>query len=168
MNWDAIGAIGEVVGAVTVFGTLVYLAVQLRIQNEQLKIQNRQAEQQNAEARLASNRQYAQSIADMQVAIAQDAEYAQLYFDFTTSSNWEDYDPVSATRVYLLWHANFRIWETAFYGHLGEQLDDRVWQPIERGMAEVIALPSFSQWWSRRSVHYSDDFARYVNDLQET
>ena len=30
MNWDAIGAIGEVLGAIAVFATLIYLAVQIR------------------------------------------------------------------------------------------------------------------------------------------
>ena len=30
MNWEAIGAIGEIVGAVAVVATLAYLAVQLR------------------------------------------------------------------------------------------------------------------------------------------
>jgi hypothetical protein len=30
MNWDAIGAIGETVGAVAVIATLFYLAVQIR------------------------------------------------------------------------------------------------------------------------------------------
>ncbi len=30
MNWDVLGAIGEIIGAVAVFATLVYLAVQIR------------------------------------------------------------------------------------------------------------------------------------------
>ena len=30
MNWDALGAIGEIVGAVGVIATLAYLAVQVR------------------------------------------------------------------------------------------------------------------------------------------
>ena len=30
MNWEALGAVGEVVGAVAVFATLVYLSIQLR------------------------------------------------------------------------------------------------------------------------------------------
>ena len=30
MNWDAIGAIGEIIGALAVFLTLVYLATQIR------------------------------------------------------------------------------------------------------------------------------------------
>ncbi len=30
MNWEAIGAIGEIIGAMAVFLTLVYLALQIR------------------------------------------------------------------------------------------------------------------------------------------
>ncbi len=30
MNWDAIGALGEIAGAVAVFASLVYLALQMR------------------------------------------------------------------------------------------------------------------------------------------
>ena len=30
MNWDAIGAIGEIIGAAAVLGSLIYLAVQIR------------------------------------------------------------------------------------------------------------------------------------------
>lgn len=33
MNWDAIGAVGEIVGALAVVISLVYLASQIRIQN---------------------------------------------------------------------------------------------------------------------------------------
>ena len=33
MNWQAIGAIGEIVGALAVVATLIYLAKQIRIQN---------------------------------------------------------------------------------------------------------------------------------------
>jgi hypothetical protein len=36
VNWDAIGAIGEVVGAVGVIATLGYLAVQIRQNNMHL------------------------------------------------------------------------------------------------------------------------------------
>jgi hypothetical protein len=35
MNWDAIGAIGQVLGSVAVFITLGYLAVQVRHQRQE-------------------------------------------------------------------------------------------------------------------------------------
>ena len=39
MNWDAIGALAELAGALAVIGTLVYLAVQLRQNSALLKAQ---------------------------------------------------------------------------------------------------------------------------------
>ena len=42
MNWDAIGAIGEVVGAVAVVLTLGYLAISIRQTNRTVKVDSRQ------------------------------------------------------------------------------------------------------------------------------
>ena len=36
MNWEAIGAIGEVLGALAVIGSLVYLALQIRANSRML------------------------------------------------------------------------------------------------------------------------------------
>ena len=33
MNWEAIGAIGEIVGAIAVVGSLIYLATQIHVSN---------------------------------------------------------------------------------------------------------------------------------------
>ncbi len=47
MNWDAIGAVGETVGALGVIFSLVYLALQIR-QNSKLLTQNTQVARANA------------------------------------------------------------------------------------------------------------------------
>ena len=39
MNWDAIGAVGEILGALAVFISLVYLAVQVRQNRDQVQLQ---------------------------------------------------------------------------------------------------------------------------------
>jgi hypothetical protein len=43
MNWEAIAAIGEVLGAVAVVITLVYLAKQLRENTKSIKLQSVEA-----------------------------------------------------------------------------------------------------------------------------
>lgn len=43
MNWEALGALGEIVGATAVIGSLVYLAIQLRQNTRQLKLHGVQA-----------------------------------------------------------------------------------------------------------------------------
>jgi hypothetical protein len=40
MNWDAFGAIAEMVGAAAVVATLLYLAVQLRAANRQTELES--------------------------------------------------------------------------------------------------------------------------------
>ena len=43
MNWDAIGAVGEIGGAIAVLATLYYLAAQIKMQTIQLEKSNEQA-----------------------------------------------------------------------------------------------------------------------------
>ena len=40
MNWDALGAISEIIGAVAVLVTLFYLAAQIKMQNRELEKSN--------------------------------------------------------------------------------------------------------------------------------
>jgi hypothetical protein len=40
MNWDALGATGEIIGAIAVFSTLYYLATQIRIQSREIEKSN--------------------------------------------------------------------------------------------------------------------------------
>lgn len=64
MNWDAIGAIGELVGAVAVVATLGYLAIQIRLQNK--------------EARLAANQDLQRAIREQSDSIRGDPEMVQI------------------------------------------------------------------------------------------
>jgi len=67
MNWDAIGAVGELIGAVAVFATLAYLAIQIR--------QNTAS--QKYESISESQNQFSQ----LHQSIAQDPELAKLWVD---------------------------------------------------------------------------------------
>jgi len=42
MNWDAIGAVGEIVGAIAVLATLIYLAIQIRQSSDTQRAQTHQ------------------------------------------------------------------------------------------------------------------------------
>lgn len=39
MNWDAIGAVGEIIGAIAVIATLAYLAIQIRSANKYAELE---------------------------------------------------------------------------------------------------------------------------------
>jgi len=46
MSWDAIGAIGEIVGAIAVLATLIYLALQIRQNTKAVRLESRNSLQQ--------------------------------------------------------------------------------------------------------------------------
>ena len=50
MNWDAIGAIGEIIGAIAVVATLFYLAVQVRETRKEAKLAAAQAQRSAVQA----------------------------------------------------------------------------------------------------------------------
>jgi len=64
MNWDAIGAIGELIGAIAVFATLVYLAVQVRHSRSLLEENKRIALSQVHQARTGIRISSAQHTSD--------------------------------------------------------------------------------------------------------
>ena len=65
MNWDAIGAIGEVFGALAVVVSVVYLATQVRKQTE--------------EARLTASRDLASQLGDAIQTITEDDGFAEIW-----------------------------------------------------------------------------------------
>ena len=50
MNWDAIGAIGEIIGAIAVVATLFYLAIQVRETRKDAKLSAIQAQRSAVQA----------------------------------------------------------------------------------------------------------------------
>ena len=48
MNWDALGASGEIIGAFAVLVTLYYLTIQIKIQNQELDKSNKRTRAQLA------------------------------------------------------------------------------------------------------------------------
>ena len=55
MNWDAIGAVGEIIGAIAVVATLIYLSTQIRQNNKLLSSDSRQTLVSNDLTSLISN-----------------------------------------------------------------------------------------------------------------
>ena len=72
MNWEAMGAIGEIIGAIAVLATLYYLSNQIKINSQQIEKANTH---QVAQSTLASNTYYLQ----VWQPLMQDAELATIY-----------------------------------------------------------------------------------------
>jgi hypothetical protein len=99
MNWDAIGSIGEIVGAAAVVITLYYLAVQIR-QNSRLV--QRSNEYADATSVYESQSMYMQCFSQL----ANDGELADIYRRFMNGEAIDGTDQIRAEAfimTYVVW-----------------------------------------------------------------
>lgn len=138
MNWDAIGAIGEVVGAVAVVASLVYLARQIR-QNSSLVEQSALATGAEAAALSAGHG------ADAFRRIASDPELSRIWRVGTTRPDELQED--EAYRFDLLIVAQFIEISANHQLHRSGVLDPEIWA-IWDGILEIwLDHPRFRRLW---------------------
>ena len=94
MNWDAIGAVGEIVGATAVVVSLVYLAIQIRTQNR--------------ESQMAAAHEIIAAFRSMQVPL-HSSELADLWHRAIT--NFEELNDPERMQVFAVVAPMLRVWE---------------------------------------------------------
>lgn len=151
MNWDAIGAVGELVGATAVVISLLYLAIQIRAQTKQ--------------ASLTAMHDVAVGFRDA-ISMLSDTQMAGVYVkSFETFDSLEDHElfQTMVTSQQLL-----RVWEEAFYLHLDGRLDDRYWAGMNRQYLSFMSGPAMKHTWKLRREYYGDEFKKMVDEGPRT
>jgi hypothetical protein len=149
MNWDAIGAVGELVGATAVVVSLIYLAIQIRRQSE--------------DSRVSSMNDVAAAFRDASGKTG-DADFADIAF-----RGLRDFDSLAGPEKLsmLVRMINvFRVCEEAYILHQDGRLDERYWRGIQRYLATAIGAPGAQRVWELRKHYFSDEFQAYVQGLE--
>ncbi len=147
MDWNMIGALGEVAGAIAVVVTLFYLARQI-----------------GDNARENRRMEYAQLNRDflqLPNAIAQDESFARLFFRGAvdpSSLNAEE-----AARLYSGVLMMFRSLEALFHYHREGGIDDWGADSYRATMIDMMSLPGIRQYWKERHHWFSAEFQSEVD-----
>jgi len=150
MNWDAIGAIGEMIGAVAVVATLIYLAAQIR---------------QNTNATQATSREtVSQYTIDLLLQLSRDDDTVVFWRSALTDPT--DLDPSARFRRDMIAYAVAEGWEMAYMQWRRGVLSDRDWEKWDRIIASYMVLPEFREFWETSSINLGADFRAYVDQLQ--
>lgn len=149
MNWDAVGAMGEIIGGGAVVVSLMYLAIQIRGQN--------------AEALAASMHAVSEGFRDSIGSLAENPEVARIWIK---SNN----DPESLTdeelvQMFAVAQRNFRVWEEAFGLYRAGRLDESIWTGIDAQYVAFLSHRGFKHVWKYRRDFYEEAFRRYVDNL---
>jgi hypothetical protein len=148
MNWDAIGAIGEIVGAIAVVVSLVYLAIQIRGQNR--------------ESRLAAMHEIAVAYRESNIPFA-DANLA----DILVRAHHDTTQLTEAEILQLIVSVQgvFRVWEEAYYQNKAGRLDEHLWAAILREYSSYLSAAGFDFVWQLRKDGHNDEFRLFVDSL---
>lgn len=146
MNWEAVGAVGETVGAIGVVVTLIYLAMQIR--------------QQNRESRIAAVHELNEAFRGS-ITSFQDAGLADIF-----SRGKDDFPSLTEPerlRFIAMVQAVFRVWEDAFYQYDGGRLDPRIWNSMLAQFSGYLSLPGVRRVWEIRKQAYNERFREFVD-----
>jgi hypothetical protein len=147
MNWEAIGAIGEVVGAAGVIGTLVYLAVQIGQNTKVVRSATRQA--------VSSE----QREIGYQIMVDPEVREAAKYW-----TNVEDSPAADAQfRNEMFIRSLLRMYENQYYQKKDGTFENDIWEGYVVSMMRNFSQPTFQAWWPENRSLYSSDFKAFVD-----
>ena len=149
MNWEAIGAIGEIIGAIAVVASLIYLAGQIRHNNHR--------------ARSDSLQSVLQSEMNFVSIVLENADvWDRVIAKETFSDRVEQRKAIALYNLYLLDSAN------RYYQHKTGYLQDQAWEGRRDTLYEFVKLPMFTIWrGSLGAMGHSKEFLELIDSIRE-
>ena len=147
MNWDAIGAVGEVVGAFAVVLTLAYLTMQVRQADLGIRASTYQS--------LLAER------ANVNMTISANADLASIV---RRGFSGEELDPDERQRFHGIALQAFLLFNSAHRLYQSGVIDDDDWRTDLGLIVAWKSWPDFSSWWSTQRNLFNPVFADFVDD----
>jgi hypothetical protein len=149
MNWEAIGALSELVGATAVVVTIGYLAIQVR--------------QQTNSVRSASYQASTDALNQINMAIATDSELLRV-----VSSKPVSLDELSKEDRYRYSYillSLFRVRETIFYQRNEGTTALQSWIREEVTLKKNLESPAVREWWKTIEYGFAQEFSDFVDEV---
>ena len=145
MNWEAISAVSEIVGAIAVVVSLIYVAAQIR---QNTKMMRSAAKQSLTEA--SQNFLY--------MAIDRSEEWVKLTSGEDPATTEED------ARMTLIIRAMLRGFESQCYQYDSGLLEEDEWHALQTTIQWVCALPGVNKKWQELKPHMSARLVKVVDN----
>lgn len=150
MNWEAIGAVGEVLAAVGVILTLGYLAVQIRQNTAMMTAQTVQA-----------------SVDATQRVLLYRAEHAEVRAVLRKARSDEALSPDEFEVVTAYLQASFMNFQARLQHNTRGVFDASVNESYERILIDYLEQPYVQRWWAYARALYGDAFREHCDQLIE-
>ena len=155
MDWGAIGAIGEILGAIAVVATLLYLAKQTRV---------------NTRAVISTSRSASTiAISEIDRSIAQDPELAKLVYKSMQAEN-SDWDELEWFQFTNFARSLVYVYEDQYMQSLAGTADPQMAASHIAGVIAFLEFPAWKQFWETETSSdvWGREFTNAVNTGQTT
>ncbi|MDH3469619.1 MAG: hypothetical protein OES26_27665 [Gammaproteobacteria bacterium] len=150
MNWEAIGAIGEILGAAGVIATLAYLAVQIR--------------QNTKTARAATRQELAGQMQMLASDLVTDEGIASILQDHLEG---KELTSTELLRLGARAFRDLRFFDNALFQYSQGLLTDDEWRALRENLKAVLRVEAYRDYWSREHSLYSRAFQSEVASALE-
>jgi len=149
MNWNMLGAIGEIVGAVGVIVTLLYLVREVRA------------------ASLEGKRSRYNELATGITGISRDWSLNDSLSDiiFRGLRDPANLEPYEIFRFYSSVFGAMKAWEASHHYYLERGVHDWGAEGLRATMASLMALPGMQHYWAGRRAWFSSEFQTEVEKV---
>jgi hypothetical protein len=151
MSLDDLGNVGELVGAIAVVVSLLYLAVQIR--------------QNTRSVRAATHHSSARAATETQNFFGQSNDAARIFLAGSRDS--EELTEEERMRFDSMLLSIFMWYEDSFFQYQQSMIDGEVWEGRQQALLGQLKRPGTASWWSRRSKFFARSFVSYVNRLSQ-
>lgn len=151
MTWEALGAIGELLGALAVILTLGYLTVQVRQNTKSI----------NVTAKNDIDQQYT-AYTDL---LLKDTELLELQLRGMAQ---EKLDRTEYVKYSLLMQRATWSFSSMHRQFSSKSVTDNEWHETDKLIKWFTLAPGYRSWWKKNSSNYSVEFRNYLNHYLDT
>lgn len=149
MNWEIGTAIADMIGAIAVVISLIYLALQIREQTNQ--------------SRLAAQHEVSGGIREVSNLFATE-DISDIFV--RANNNFDSMTDAELVRLIVASTNLFRVWEEAFAESKEGYLETAKWESLSGDYAQLMGAPAFRRVWELRKQNYYPEFQAYVDNLE--
>ena len=146
-NWEAIGAIGEVLAAIGVIATLIYFGLQLKRHSQQMRIQNLRG----------------QAIEAQQQAAFQASPHMLDVIDKCYNQDSADLSFKEATLMESYFEMQFATIQANYELYIDQLLDEKTWQRQLVVAATLLSSTWMKNYWDQRKGHVDKNLASMID-----
>jgi len=149
MTWDAWAAIGQLIGAVGVIASLIFVGIQLH--HSTLAVRG------------AASQAYSALYYEINSSIISSGELARIWRE--SLADFDSRDADDKVRFIALASSIFRFYESSRAQWLRGQLDHEHWNMVERQATTFASQPGIRSWWKLRRQWHSAPFREWYETL---